>query len=282
MITIKNEFLTVSLNLMGAELSSIKNNQTQREYLWQGNPAVWSGQAPLLFPITGRLLNDSYTHKDKKYSLPKHGFARKTAFSLMRTKPNLAVFGLFDSEKTRESYPFRFYLGAEYRLEGKKLIVTHTIQNKDTSTMYFSFGAHPAFNITVGDSVVFSEKEKLTTLLTNEYGYVAGEKTLAEKDDTVVIDEHIFDADALFFPAMKSTSAKIVTKEGKDILQMTYGKVPYLGLWAKPGAPYVCIEPWFGICDSENVSGILKEKPAIVSLEPQKEFVFTYEIEFLD
>lgn len=282
MITIKNEFLTVSVNSMGAELSSLKDNSTQKEYIWQGNPAVWNGQAPLLFPITGRLLNDTYVHDDKKYSLPKHGFARKSEFALMRSKQNLAVFGLFDNEKTKEVYPFRFYLGVEYRLDGKKLIVTHTVQNKDESTMYFSFGAHPAFNITLGDSVVFSEKEKLTTLLTNEYGYVVGEKTLSENSDTVVIDAHIFDNDALFLPAMKSTSAKIVTADGEEILQMTYGNVPYLGLWAKPGAPYVCIEPWFGMCDNENVSGILKEKPAIMSLKPQEEFVFSYEINILN
>ena len=282
MITIKNEFLTVCVNSMGAELSSLKDNRTQKEYLWQGNPAVWNGQAPLLFPITGRLLDDTYFHNGKKYSLPKHGFARKSAFTLMRSKPNLAVFGLFDNEKTKEVYPFRFYLGAEYRLDGKKLIVTHTVQNKDTDTMYFSFGAHPAFNITVGDSVVFSEKEKLTTLLTNEYGYVCGEKDIAENSDTVVIDKHIFDNDALFLPSMKSTSAKIVTAAGEEILQMTYGNVPYLGLWAKPGAPYVCIEPWFGICDNENVSGVLKEKPAIMSLKPQEEFVFSYEINILN
>ena len=96
MITIKNEFLTVSINSLGAELSSVKDNATQHEYLWQGNPSVWSGQAPLLFPITGRLLGDTYTYNGKKYSLPKHGFARKSEFSLMRTKENLAVFGLFD------------------------------------------------------------------------------------------------------------------------------------------------------------------------------------------
>ena len=282
MITIKNEFLTVSVNSMGAELSSLKDNNTQKEYIWQGNPAVWNGQAPLLFPITGRLLNDTYVHDDKKYSLPKHGFARKSEFALMRSKQNLAVFGLFDNEKTKEVYPFRFYLGVEYRLDGKKLIVTHTVQNKDESTMYFSFGAHPAFNITLGDSVVFSEKEKLTTLLTNEYGYVVGEKTLSENNDTVVIDAHIFDNDALFLPAMKSTSAKIVAADGEEILQMTYGNVPYLGLWAKPGAPYVCIEPWFGMCDNENVSGVLKEKPAIMSLKPQEEFVFSYEINILN
>lgn len=282
MITIKNEFLTVSVNPMGAELSSLKDSATQKEYIWQGDPAVWSGQAPLLFPITGRLLNDAYIYRGKQYSLPKHGFARRNIFTLMRSEPDLAAFGLFDNEKTREVYPFRFFLGAEFRLEGKTLRVTHTVQNKDEKTMYFSFGAHPAFNINIGDSVVFSEKEKLTTLLTDECGYVSGKKTLAEHSDTVVIDEHIFDADALFFPAMKSTSAKIVSAEGKDILKMTYGKVPYLGLWAKPGAPYVCIEPWHGICDNENVSGKLEEKPAILSLKPQEKFVFSYEITISD
>lgn len=282
MITIKNEFLTVCVNSLGAELSSVKDNLTHREYIWQGNPCVWSGQAPLLFPITGRLLNDSYTYNGKNYSLPKHGFARKSAFTLLRSKPHLAVFGLFDTEKTREVYPFRFYLGAEYRLEGKTLRVIHTVQNKGDERMYFSFGAHPAFNITVGDSVVFSEKETLTTLLTNDYGYVCGEKTLAENSDTVVIDEHIFDDDALFFPNMKSASAKIVTKAGEELLQMTYGNVPYLGLWAKPGAPYVCIEPWYGICDSENVSGKLEEKPSILTLNPREEFVFSYDITILN
>ena len=282
MITIKNEFLTATVNSMGAELASIRDNSTQKEYIWQGNPAVWSGQAPLLFPITGRLLDDSYTYNGKKYSLPKHGFARKSAFTLMRSKPNQAVFGLFSNEKTMEAYPFRFFLGAEFKLDGKMLRVTHTVQNQDDKTMYFSFGAHPAFNITVGDSVVFSDKEKLSTLLTNGSGYVVGEKTLSDHSDTVVIDEHIFDADALFFPAMESISAKIVNTQGKEILQMTYGKVPYLGLWAKPGAPYVCIEPWFGICDHENVSGKIEEKPAIMSLKPQEEFVFSYDITILN
>lgn len=282
MITIKNEFLTVCVNSMGAELASLKDNNTQKEYIWQGNPAFWSGQAPLLFPITGRLLNDTYIYDGKKYSLPKHGFARKSEFTIMHTQTDLAAFGLSDNEKTREAYPFRFFLGVEFRLDGKTLRVTHTVQNKDDRTMYFSFGAHPAFNIKLGDKVVFSDKEKLTTLLTNEYGYVVGEKMLSEHGDTVVIDEHIFDADALFLPSMKSTSAKIVTSDGKEVLQMTYGKVPYLGLWAKPGAPYVCIEPWHGICDNENVSGKIEEKPAILSLEPQEEFVFSYEITVLN
>ncbi len=281
MITLKNEFLTVSLDTFGAELVSVKDNQTQKEYIWQGTPSIWNGHSPILFPIAGRLLNDSYTYKGKTYTLPKHGFARRSEFSVMHRNPDSAVLALSDSEKTRLVYPFSFFLSAEYRLENKKLTVINKVYNRGAETMYFSFGSHPAFNLEVGGKVVFSEKEPLQTVLTDTYGLTVGTKTLNPCGDTVVIDEHIFDADALFLPDMKSTSAKLVTKDGEDVLRMTYGKVPYLGLWAKPNAPYVCIEPWFGMCDSYDVSGKIEEKPAILSLAPEKEFVFSYEIEFM-
>lgn len=281
MITLKNEFLTVSVDTFGAELVSVKDNQTQKEYIWQGTPSIWNGHSPILFPIAGRLLNDSYTYKGKTYSLPKHGFARRNEFSVMHRNPDSAVLALSDNEKTRLVYPFSFFLSAEYRLEDKKLTVINKVYNRGSETMYFSFGSHPAFNLEVGGKVVFSEKEHLQTVLTDAYGLTVGTKTLNPCGDTVVIDEHIFDADALFLPDMKSTSATLVTKDGENVLRMTYGKVPYLGLWAKPNAPYVCIEPWFGMCDSYDVSGKIEEKPAILSLAPSEEFVFSYEIEFM-
>ena len=281
MITIKNEFLTVSLDTVGAELISAVNNETQKEYIWQGTPSIWNGHAPLLFPIAGRLRDDAYIYDGKTYSLPKHGFARRSEFTVVRKKTDSVAFALSENEKTLMVYPFSFYLSAEYRLEGKKLCVTNKVYNRGAKPMYFSLGAHPAFNLEIGGKVVFSEKEPLKTVLTDAYGLDVGIKTLNPMSDTVVIDEHIFDADALFLPDMKSTSATLVTKDGEEVLRMTYGKVPYLGLWAKPGAPYVCIEPWFGMCDHYNVSGKIEEKPAILALDSKKEFVFSYEIEFI-
>lgn len=281
MITIKNEFLTASLDTVGAELVSVTDNQTKKEYIWQGTPSIWNGHSPILFPIVGRLRNDSYIYKGKVYSLPKHGFARRSEFSVMKKQADHTVLALFDNEKTHMVYPFSFCLSAEYRLVGRKLCVINTICNRGTNTMYFSFGAHPAFNLEVGGKVVFSEKEFLSTVLTDSYGLCVGKKTLNPNGNTIVIDEHIFDNDALFLPKMKSTSAKLVNKNGEDVIRMTYGKVPYLGLWAKPNAPYVCIEPWFGICDHYDVSGKIEEKNDIISLEAGKEFVFSYEIEFM-
>ena len=282
MITLKNEKLTVTINPYGAELHSIKANDTAREYLWQGEPSVWNGRAPLLFPIAGRLKKDSYIHHYKIYSLPKHGFARRSAFDVVATDTAKAVFSLTDNPKTLASYPFHFELNAEYALSDQTLTVTNRVRNTGNDTMYFSLGAHPAFNIKVGDAVVFEEKEDFTTALFDSFGLMDGEKTLAKDTDTIVIDAHIFDNDAIFFENLKSQSAKIVAQNGEEVLKMTYGKVPYLGLWAKPGAPYVCIEPWHGIADTPNVSGELEEKPYIVSLEPNHEFVFTYTIEILN
>jgi len=281
MITIKNEFLTASFDTVGAELVSVVDQQTKKEYIWQGKPSVWKGHSPILFPIAGRLRDDSYIYNDQTYSLPKHGFARRSEFSVMRKQADQAVFALSDNEKTRLVYPFPFFLSAQYRLDGRKLCVTNKVINRGTDTMYFSFGSHPAFNLEVGGKVVFSEREPLRTVLTDSYGLCVGQKTLHPKSDTIEIDEHIFDGDALFFPKMRSTSATLVTKDGEEVLRMTYGKVPYLGLWAKPGAPYVCIEPWFGICDHYGVSGKIEEKPDIISLAPGKEFEFSYEIEFM-
>lgn len=282
MITLKNKNLTVTVNALGAELSSIKSNETAREYLWQGDSTIWSGRSPVLFPITGRLKGDSFIHNTKSYCLPKHGFARRNEFAIVSAEPDRAVFSLTDNEKTLAVYPFFFQLTAEYKLDEKTLTVTNTVTNTDASMIYFSFGAHPAFNIKVGDAVVFAEKEDLTTALFDSYGLLDGEKTLAENENTLVIDAHIFDNDAIFFKNMKSESAKIVSQEGEEILEMTYGKVPYLGLWAKPNAPYVCIEPWHGICDDNSVSGKIEEKPCIIALEPGKTFVFSYAITILN
>ena len=281
MITLKNESLSVSINPLGAELSSVKCNQTSREYIWQGEPSVWNGRAPILFPIAGRLKDDSYLYQENIYSLPKHGFARRNAFNLVCAEQTRAVFSLSESEKTLAVYPFPFCLTAEYALNEKTLTVTNTVYNSGQKTMYFSFGAHPAFNIHVGDSVVFSEKETFKTILFDSYGLCDGEKILAENTNRLVIDAHIFDNDAIFFENMNSNSAKIVSAEGEEILEMTYGKVPFLGLWAKPNAPYVCIEPWYGICDDNSVSGKIEEKPHIIQLEPKKKFIFSYTITIL-
>jgi galactose mutarotase-like enzyme len=280
MITLKNEFLTVGLNPFGAELTSITDT-AGREYIWQGNPAVWNGHAPVLFPIAGRLLSDSYEFGGETYYLQKHGFARKNAFAIYHQEETEATFTFAATDETKRVYPFDFLLTVDFSLRGKTLIATHTVRNLGKTDMYFSLGAHPAFNIEIGDQVVFSEKEDFTTHLFNELGLAEGTKCIGKDTDTVTITEHIFDGDALFFENLKSTGATIVSQKDGEILKMTYGKAPLLGLWAKPGAPYVCIEPWHGFCDTMNVSGKLEEKPHIQKLGASESFTLEYTVEIL-
>lgn len=281
MIILKNGQLTIKIKPYGAELAGISDNKTGREYLWQGEPSIWSGQSPILFPIAGRLNSDSFVYQDKKYYLPKHGFSRKSQFEILMSSNETASFRLESSEETRRVYPFDFALTVGYTLKNRTLYVSNTVKNMGKEEMYFSLGAHPAFNIEIGDSVKFSDYETFTTLLFNESGLASGEKTLAKHRKSIEITEHTFDADALFFPNLNSTSAKIVSKSGHELLKMDFGKVPFVGLWAKPGAPFVCIEPWHGICDFPDVSGKIEEKPYIQSLVPDAEFRFDYAITIL-
>ncbi len=280
MITLKNEHLTVSLNAFGAELSSIVDTKG-REYMWQGDPAFWTGRAPILFPITGRLLSDSYTYNDTKYYLQQHGFARKNAFNLVSEDDSHAVFTLASDEDTKRVYPFDFLLTAEFLLEGKILTVKNIVRNTGNETMYFSIGAHPAFNIQLGDRVEFSETETFVTKLFGDNGLAIGEKLFAENTNSITITKNIFDGDALFFENIKSTSATVVSQKDGALLKMSFEKAPFVGLWAKPGAPYVCIEPWQGMFDTPEVSGKIEEKPYIMTLKPNEEYVFTYTVEIL-
>lgn len=283
MITLKNDALIVSINPFGAELSGIKDTENATEYLWQGDPSVWSGQSPILFPIVGRLASDRFIYEGETYTLPKHGFARRSPFTVVATEPTYAAFSLKSGEETKRGYPFDFELLAEYRLDGKTITVTNTVCNTGDKTMYFSLGAHPGFNIDIGDIVEFSGYERLAPLLLDDAGlYIKEDTALIEHGNRLVITENIFENDALFFRNLKSDCARIIKKEtGKAIVEMTFGGAEFLGLWAKPGAPYVCIEPWCGICDSVDVSGKIEEKPYVKTLGAGEKFVFTYEIRIL-
>lgn len=282
MITLKNSTLSVAVNPFGAELSSVKDIETDHEYLWQGDPSVWSGQSPILFPIVGRLSSDRFIYEGNTYSLPKHGFARKSPFAVVSAEPEYAAFSLKSNEDTKRRYPFNFELLVEYRLEGKTLTVTNTVYNMGEKTMYFSLGAHPAFNIEIGDIVEFSNYERFAPLLLDDAGlYIKEDVALIEHGNRLVITEHIFDHDALFFQNLKSSSATIIKKDGTPLLEMTFGGAEFVGLWAKPGAPFVCIEPWCGICDKTDVSGKIEEKPHIKSIKSGEKFIFTYKINIL-
>lgn len=280
MINIENDKLKVSVNPLGAELSSATLKENGREYIWEGDPTVWSGHAPILFPICGRLAKDTFFVEGERFSLAKHGFARRREFDLLEVGQDRASFVLRSDAKTKMQYPFDFEFAVSFSLDGSKLKTVYSTVNTGSGDMYFSVGAHPAFNVPLGGKVVFPVTGKIETLTVSSDGLISGVKTYAEKGNAVTLTEDVFENDALILPSPKFDHAELYDENGKKLVKMTFGKVPYLLMWAKPGAPYVCIEPWHGIPDDVGEPHELKDKKAIVTLGPGERFDFETEIEF--
>lgn len=280
MISIENEKLTVSVNPLGAEISSVVMKENGREYIWQGDPTVWSGHAPVLFPICGRLAKDSYTFRGERYSMPKHGFARRREFDLLEIEDERASFVLRSDAKTKISYPFDFELAVSFSLCDRTLKTVYSVVNTGEGDMFFSIGAHPAFSVGLGGRVKLPKKEKIETLTVSPEGLINGKINVSESDDGITLTNNVFENDALIFDAPDYEGVELIDENGKKLVRMDFGKVPYLLLWAKPGAPFVCIEPWHGIPDSVGEPREIAEKNAIIKLGVGERYDFNTEIEF--
>lgn len=281
--TLSNNKISISVKQYGAELSSLKSEDSKIEYLWQGNPDVWYGQSPILFPIVGTLLNNKCRIDGKEYEMFRHGIARKRDFELKEQSKNHITLTQKWNDETLQRYPYKYIFDIEYKLDEKKLTVTHTVKNADNKTMYFSIGAHPGFNCKISDRLSFAEPETLVCEKIDKDSILDGKyyPTLSNEKD-IVITENIFDGDALILSGMKSDTVYLKSDFRTQYIKFNFGKAPVLGIWAKPGAEYVCIEPWYGINDSREVKNDFSEKRLIQKLEPGEEFIFPWSAEIIE
>ena len=286
MTTIENDQLRVSIRSQGAELTSIFYKPTQTEHLWQADPTVWGWHAPNLFPIVGSLLNDQLHVNGQTYSMKRHGFARQSLFSEFESSDSQAVLSLRANAETRAVYPYKFEFQIIYELKGPSLSVTYRIVNEGTDAMYFSVGAHPAFNVPfgpgeAGDYVVeFEQDDALLTHQLSDAGLFSGEtRPVPTTNRQLKLTQHLFDRDALVFKNLKSRSVTL-KRTGHDERAVTvlYPDFPHLGIWAKPGAPFVCIEPWLGYADAEGEPVSIDQKEAIQHLGAGNTFTATFTI----
>src|SRR5438552_4928668 len=143
-ITLHSPELTAEIDPLGAQLSTLRD-AAGRDLLWNGDPAVWNGRAPLLFPIVGALAGGAYRLGPHGYRLPRHGFARGSQFSVLAADSSAARLQLRSSDATLEHYPFEFELDIKYALRGPSLSLIATVRNVGAAPMLASFGYHPAF-----------------------------------------------------------------------------------------------------------------------------------------
>jgi galactose mutarotase-like enzyme len=273
--------LTVSAQTRGAELCSIRGTDGI-EYLWQADPTFWKGQAPILFPTVGKLQDGRYQLNGQTYEMASHGFARTMDFTLIDQQPDALTYQLLPTAETRARYPFEFSLTVIYRLNGNALSIEYAVRNTGASVMPFSIGCHEAYNLPGPLEECFLEFEKMETsdpCLINAKGMVSADTVSVMKNTrTLPLSKTLFDRDALIFLDVKSKKITLGAKNSPRRLTVEFAGFPQLGIWAKPAAPFVCIEPWFGHSDPEHPYGDIWKKPGIIHLEAGKTFVCTHQI----
>ena len=285
LISISSGLLTARINPLGAELTSLTDS-TGAEYMTDADPAFWGGHAPVLFPIVGSLVNDSYRLGDARYHLARHGFARTSRFEVLAVEEDFAVFGLSDSAATRAVYPFAFRLALAFRVTEGRLHMAATVTNPGDQAMPFSLGYHPAFAwplpggaAKAAHRIIFAQDEPAPVRRVS----TATGQMLPEKEATPVVGRDLalspdlFKADAVIWDEMASRALSYGA-DGGAWLDIAYPDTPYLGLWQVPGAHYLCIEPWAGHADPEGYTGDFAQKPGIVTLEPGQSRSFRMDV----
>ena len=279
MITIKNEFLTAKINELGAEMRSLIANGT--EYIWEGKPEVWAGACPLMFPICGGLKDDKYVLDGKEYTLEKHGYIRFKTFSVESKTDSRVVFLHKSDDETKQKFPFDYELRVFYTLEGKTLKIDYSVINKTDKTMYFNIGSHEGYATPEGIEdydVLFPQNETLNSYVL--YGNLLSNQQLPiiKDQNFLPLYDKYFTVDALVFKDLKSKSATLRNRKTGKALRVDFPDAKYFLLWHKPGAGYMCVEPWNGVQDIVGSSYDITKKEGITALESGKEFKYTHSI----
>ena len=282
--------LKIQTKKSGAELISIQYNG--KEMLFQGAKVLdsngniyWKRQAPILFPIVGQLKNSQTQIEGETYEMSQHGFARDMDFEEISKTENEHHYMLKYNEETLKKYPYKFELHVIYEIIGNTLTVNYKVKNIDDKIIYFGLGGHPAFNCNYSSGeyeIAFLENEDEIEFLKLKNGLIDTEK--AEnilQDNKIYLKEDTFDNDAVIMKNLKSNKVVLQNHEtNQKILEFDFTGFPYLALWSKKGAPFVCIEPWQNTADRIDSTQIYKDKENIIELPKDKEFECKYSIKF--
>lgn len=275
MIYLENNTLKIGILSLGAELRSVMNKQRNYEYMWQADASVWNRSSPVLFPFVGKLKNDEYEYQGKKYSLPQHGFARNFVFDVLEKSETKLILELKSNEDTLVNYPFDFSLILKYELLDDTLHLDYEVKNTGVGSMYFSIGAHPAFNLP-GDL----EDYKLEFELEEQFNRQLLEKGLRTLEieqvpmqgNSLMLKKKFFEQDAIVLQDMRSSIINLKNKKEEKLISLESKDFPYYGIWAKHPFPFLCLEPWVGVADRMNASGLLEEKEGIIKLSSSEVF----------
>lgn len=282
---LENERYVVTFCEAGGEIASFTDKETGIQYMWQGDEAYWTGKNPGLFPLVGNTYSGDYEIDGKRYAMKNHGLIRYATLAVAQDDGEHVVMSLDSDDATLAQYPFPFHYEVDYQLEGNKLIIVYRITNTGDKEMPFTFGLHPGFNCPLTKDeqfedykIVFSNPEKMKQILFDpkkETPYKTVDVALQEIPcDYALIKQHA----TLVYEGAKSAYVTLQGKEhGVHVSMIGY---PYVAFWtAKEGAPFICLEPWYGHGDFSEVAEDFYHREGTMILSPKKTFTTSYTIE---
>lgn len=276
----------------GAELVSFKINGEEKVH--QGENCTdengriyWKRHWPVLFPTVGKCKKNQTIINGRTYEMQQHGFARDMEFEPLTKLDNFHSYVFRSDNKLIDKYPYEFSLTVTYRTDANKLTTIYKVVNEGDTDMPFGIGGHPAFKIDreqldKGNYYLeFEEEEDKIHFLYLVDGLIGTEyaKNIIQNQKTIPLDIHSFDNDAIIMKGLKSNKVSL-KNNGKTILTMDFTGFPYLAVWTKPKAPFICIEPWMTTADNVNGSGVFRQKTDILLLPPKQEYECKYTVEF--
>lgn len=274
------------LGLEGAQLNSLTKNG--REYLWQGDPDFWAGQAPVCFPIVGVLPDGKAKAFGKDCNMKRHGVARINPFEVFEQHKNSVTFVQKSSEETKKQFPFDYELKIKYTIVGDAVTNEYMITNTGNEKLPFVIGGHPAFNCPVDEDecfedyyVIFDRKQTLFALRPDvETGLIDVTKRYPVLNNARRIDmnHQMFEKDALVFDNIKSKSVTLMGKNSRGV-RVDFQDMNNLLIWSAVGhAPFVALEPWTGISSCSDEDGTFENKRGMTILAPDETVSFKFKI----
>ena len=285
---LENNRISIDVNPIGAELYSIKTKPDGQEWLWQGDKRYFAQRSPILFPVIGLLKDGVYTFNGEQYDMPLHGFAHHMEFAVSDLRPDAVTFTIRDDAATQEVYPFAFQLDVTYRIHGASVDTHFAGSNESAHTMHFSIGGHPAFNVPFAagdcydDNVIeFAQKERLERRLFENRLFTGERRLILDNSRTLELSHDLFFTDkAVVLDDVKSDVLWIKSRKSPRSIRFEFPGFPYLGLWSTPGqhAPFLCIEPWYGIGADRNDKPAIELKEGIEALSSGDTFRCAYRV----
>lgn len=282
MILLENEYITATINPLGAELKSLKAKTNNKEYMWQADAAYWAKHSPILFPIVGGLKDNSYTYNGSTYHLSRHGFAREKMFAVEKVSDTKAIFTLTHTKETLVVFPFQFVLQVVYEIKEASLSCTYQVTNNGKDEMYFSIGAHPAFDVDGNYNdwyLQFNNDESIERYKLDNNLISNNTQVLPLENKKLQLDKSLFYEDAIVLKTLQSN--EIVLSSDTTKMKFGFNNFPFFGIWAAKDAPFVCLEPWCGIADGVEHNGDLKSKEGINKLASNEHFERTWAVTIL-